>query len=486
MQAVKQLHRRLPIASVSEKPTPAVLPCNAVQTSVKAVAVRTLPFRCADVGSSRNPAESYISRNAPELLHRATELSGKSSKGEIVPLDIAPGTLPVDLFLRNVISSVPVALVPSNDGIIRMKNPKMIQTELRAGTTQYQSITEVTVFGKGGILCFSSDQLCVRDLLKCSVFATNPQQHQQQQQQQHAGRPSGKLSNVPRKLWRSRAKSQSRVSTLSVCSWSPEGCCRWRSRTGGRLTLRPTTLVALTETEAMGFRPLAVNRLQSIGIGCKVDIPREDSTEASAKLRRRPALLRKKAITTSFFESRKESADIPCGQVFGVGLQQVVQSDRQRFPDSTLAQPAPWSPWDLGPDVAAADALSRRSDNASESSLSSLADFSSRKLQKGTASPFAYSKKPRVSRFYVERPVASAFLNTVHRLLLMGVFFSRSVVALAVGLRRGKQITFVKWHRARAKKTDRLAALLPARALKRGVLAVLRSPKPFLVEKNDD
>lgn len=205
--------------------------------------------------------------------------------------------------------------------------------------------------------------------------------HQQQQQQQHAGRPSGRLSNVPRKLWRSRAKSQSRVSTLSVCSWSPEGCCRWRSRTGGRLTLRPTTLVALTEAEAMAFRPLAVNRLQSIGIGCKVDIPREDSTEASAKLRRRPALLRKKAITTSFFESRKES-DIPCGQVFGVGLQQVVQSDRQRFPDSTLAQPAPWSSWDLGPDVAAADALSRRSDNASESSLSSLADFSTEDSRK--------------------------------------------------------------------------------------------------------
>lgn len=82
--------------------------------------------------------------------------------------------LPVDLFLRNGISSVPVALVPSNDGIIRMKNPKMIQTELRAATTHYQSITEVRQFGKGGILCFSSDQLCVRDLLKCSVFATNP------------------------------------------------------------------------------------------------------------------------------------------------------------------------------------------------------------------------------------------------------------------------------------------------------------------------
>lgn len=205
-----------------------------------------------------------------------------------------------------------------------------------------------------------------------------------QQQSYQAGRQSGKMSNVPRKLWRSRAKSQSRVSTLSVCSWSPEGGCRWRSRTGGRLTLRPTTLVALTETEASAFRPLAVNRLQGIGIGCKVDIPREDSSEASAKLRRRPALLRKKAITTSFFESRKESADIPSGQVFGVGLQHVVQSDRQRFPDSTLAHPGPWSPGDnMGPDLAAAaDALSRRSDNASESSLSSLADLSTEDCRK--------------------------------------------------------------------------------------------------------
>lgn len=208
------------------------------------------------------------------------------------------------------------------------------------------------------------------------------QEQQQQPQQQHAGRPSGRLSNVPRKLWRSRAKSQSRVSTLSICSWSPEGCCRWRSRTGGRLTLRPTTLVALTEMEASGFRPLAVNRLQGIGLGCKVDIPRDNASEASAKLRRRPALLRKKAITTSFFESRKESADIPCGQVFGVGLQQVVQSDRQRFPDSTLAEPGPWSSGDLGPDVAAADSLSRRSDNASESSLSSLADLSMEEYRK--------------------------------------------------------------------------------------------------------
>lgn len=87
---------------------------------------------------------------------------------------LPPQELPVDLFLRNGISSVPVAIVPNNEGVIRMKNPKVIQAELRSATAHFHSITEVRQFGKGGILCFSSDQLCVRDLLKCSVFATNP------------------------------------------------------------------------------------------------------------------------------------------------------------------------------------------------------------------------------------------------------------------------------------------------------------------------
>ncbi|KAH8020321.1 hypothetical protein HPB51_000638 [Rhipicephalus microplus] len=82
--------------------------------------------------------------------------------------------LPVDQFLRNGVASVPVALVPSNDGVIKMKNPKVIQSELKAATTHYHTITEVRQFGKGGIVCFSPDQLCVKDLLKCSMFATNP------------------------------------------------------------------------------------------------------------------------------------------------------------------------------------------------------------------------------------------------------------------------------------------------------------------------
>lgn len=84
--------------------------------------------------------------------------------------------LPVDVFLWNSVSSVPVALVPTNanEGIIWMKNPKVIQTELRSPTAHFQSITEVRQFGKGSILCFSPVQSCVQDLLKCTIFASNP------------------------------------------------------------------------------------------------------------------------------------------------------------------------------------------------------------------------------------------------------------------------------------------------------------------------
>lgn len=184
---------------------------------------------------------------------------------------------------------------------------------------------------------------------------------------------SSKKSNAPRNLWRSRAKSQSRASSFSACSWTPEGGCRWRSRSGCRFTLRQTSLLSLSGAEAAGLRPLALAKLQTMGIGCKVQVPKEDSSEVT-KARRRPALLRRKAITTSFFESRKES-DIPSAQVFGVPLHQVIQNDRLRFPRDTSAS-------DLSDlllsrdDDLPVDTLSRRSDNASESSLSSLADFS--------------------------------------------------------------------------------------------------------------
>ncbi|XP_075746566.1 uncharacterized protein LOC142803999 isoform X1 [Rhipicephalus microplus] len=72
----------------------------------------------------------------------------------------------MDLFLRNGIFAVPVALVATNECTIRMNNLKVILAQLRAATTHFQSISEVRQFGNGGIFCLSSQQLCVQDLLK--------------------------------------------------------------------------------------------------------------------------------------------------------------------------------------------------------------------------------------------------------------------------------------------------------------------------------
>lgn len=82
--------------------------------------------------------------------------------------------LPIDLFLRSGVSSVPVALVPLGGHFIKLNNPKAIQEHLHAVTPNYQSITDVRQFGRGGIVCRSPDQACVKDLLKCSSFASIP------------------------------------------------------------------------------------------------------------------------------------------------------------------------------------------------------------------------------------------------------------------------------------------------------------------------
>ncbi|XP_049527280.1 uncharacterized protein LOC125947039 [Dermacentor silvarum] len=101
-------------------------------------------------------------------------VSSPGQRATLWSASIPPQDLPVEWFLRSGASSVPVALVPNNGGIIRMKNPKVIQSELRAISSHFQQITEVRQFGRGGILCCSPDQTCVQDLLKCTNFATQP------------------------------------------------------------------------------------------------------------------------------------------------------------------------------------------------------------------------------------------------------------------------------------------------------------------------
>nr|XP_037272779.1 zinc transporter 5-like [Rhipicephalus microplus] len=89
-----------------------------------------------------------------------------------------PKEVPVDLFLRNGISSVPVALVPNNDGIIRMKNPKIIQEELRYGRVEVLSgfmnglflvVIAFMVFSEAITRLFDPPQVKTERLLTVSI-----------------------------------------------------------------------------------------------------------------------------------------------------------------------------------------------------------------------------------------------------------------------------------------------------------------------------
>lgn len=85
---------------------------------------------------------------------------------------IRPQDVQLEALKRSGVGSIPVALVPVSDGFIRLKNPRAVQAALRAATEKFEHITEVRPFGRGGVLCRSSDETCVADLLKCTIFAS--------------------------------------------------------------------------------------------------------------------------------------------------------------------------------------------------------------------------------------------------------------------------------------------------------------------------
>lgn len=82
--------------------------------------------------------------------------------------------LPLEKFGRNGLSIIPVALMPSDGGVIRLKNPKLIQEQLKQASALYQDISDVRQYGKGGIICKSNNLNCVSDLLRCTQFASLP------------------------------------------------------------------------------------------------------------------------------------------------------------------------------------------------------------------------------------------------------------------------------------------------------------------------
>ncbi|CAL4123085.1 unnamed protein product, partial [Meganyctiphanes norvegica] len=136
---------------------------------------------------------------------------------------------------------------------------------------------------------------------------------------------------VAKKMWRPRSKSQSRASAGTTSIWTPMGGCVWTSVTGRMVTLENTTLPSLTELERLTLQRLAVAKLQALNLGCQIRVPTETST---AQKKRRPYLLKRKALSTGFFDSKKDEnkggSGGTTGMVFGLPLNKCLENERLR------------------------------------------------------------------------------------------------------------------------------------------------------------
>ncbi|XP_047360331.1 uncharacterized protein LOC124953262 [Vespa velutina] len=167
---------------------------------------------------------------------------------------------------------------------------------------------------------------------------------------------------VAKKIWRSRSKSTSRASNLPSI-WTPQGKCTWAGTGGRRVTLQDTSLRSLSEIERKVLCKVAVAKLQALNLGVHIRPPSESlgSGAVATKPKRRAYLLKRKALTTGFFESKgKEEKDkeSPGGLVFGIPLPQCLENDR-------IARIAAGEVADVG-------SLTRSSRHGSRTSFSSL------------------------------------------------------------------------------------------------------------------
>ncbi|CAK9826257.1 Rho GTPase-activating protein 6 [Anthophora retusa] len=167
---------------------------------------------------------------------------------------------------------------------------------------------------------------------------------------------------VAKKIWRSRSKSTSRASNQPSV-WTPQGKCTWAGTGGRRVTLQDTSLRSLSEIERKVLCKVAVAKLQALNLGVHIRPPSESlgSSSVVTKPKRRAPLLKRKALTTGFFDNKgkdDKEKDSSGGLVFGIPLSQCLENDR-------IARIAAGEVADVG-------CLSRSSRHGSRTSFTSL------------------------------------------------------------------------------------------------------------------
>nr|CAD7439069.1 unnamed protein product [Timema bartmani] len=84
------------------------------------------------------------------------------------------------------------------------------------------------------------------------------------------------------------------------------GQCTWSNVTGRMVTLADTTLLQMTEVERRVMQKVALAKLQALNLGVTVRIPSDAVGNSTAhKPKRRAYLLKRKALTTGFFDTAR-------------------------------------------------------------------------------------------------------------------------------------------------------------------------------------
>ncbi|XP_048481538.1 uncharacterized protein LOC105391928 [Plutella xylostella] len=140
---------------------------------------------------------------------------------------------------------------------------------------------------------------------------------------------SSVVQSVSKRLWRTRSRSSSRVSS----TWTPQGSCQWLDGAGRCVRLADCSLLSLSDVERRALQQAALARLQQLSLAASIKIPEENASSAQAKPKRRAHLLKRRAITTGFFDQRGKDGDkdkdsTGSGSVFGVSLSQCVETER--------------------------------------------------------------------------------------------------------------------------------------------------------------
>ncbi|XP_045529895.1 uncharacterized protein LOC123717766 isoform X2 [Pieris brassicae] len=107
-------------------------------------------------------------------------------------------------------------------------------------------------------------------------------------------------------------------------------CC-WTDGAGRCVRLTDTSLLTLSEVERRALQQAALARLQQLNIGTPIKIPEDNTSAVTTKPKRRAYLLKRKALTTGFFDQSRKDADKEkeaTGSIFGVPLAQCVETER--------------------------------------------------------------------------------------------------------------------------------------------------------------